>query len=75
MHGSEVEARSGDIPVDYNKYQDRPIRGSVAIYMVHTGARRVDMDNSSESPEKASKHSHNSNLVVEDREYLAVINQ
>jgi hypothetical protein len=29
--------------------------------MVHTGARRVDMDNSSESPGKASKHSHNSN--------------
>jgi hypothetical protein len=29
------------------------------------------MDNSSESPEKASKHSHNSNLVVENREYLA----
>jgi hypothetical protein len=29
--------------------------------MVHTGARRVDRDNSSESPEKASKHSHNSN--------------
>jgi hypothetical protein len=28
------------------------------------------MDNSSESPEKASKHSHNSNLVVENREYL-----
>jgi hypothetical protein len=54
MHGFEVEARSGDIPVDYNKYQDRPIRGSVAISMVHTGARRVDMDNSSESPEKAS---------------------
>jgi hypothetical protein len=31
MHGSELEARSGDIPVDYNKYQDRPIRGPVAI--------------------------------------------
>jgi hypothetical protein len=41
--------------------------------MVHTGARRVDMDNSSESPEKASNDSHNSNLVVEDREYLAAL--
>ena len=29
------------------------------------------MDNSSESPEKASNQCHNSNLVVEDREYLA----
>jgi hypothetical protein len=53
------------------KYSDRPIRGPVAISRVHTGARRVDMDNSSESPEKASKHSHNSNLVVENREYIA----
>ncbi len=33
------------------------------------------MDNSSESPEKASKVSHNSNLVCEDREYLAVFNR
>ena len=61
MHGFEVEARSGDIPVDYNspvyawlKHQDRPIRGPVAK-LVHTGARRVDMVNSSESPEKASQ--------------------
>jgi hypothetical protein len=51
MHGFEVEARSGDIPVDYNspvyarlKYLDRPIRGSVAIRTVRPGARRVYMD-------------------------------
>jgi hypothetical protein len=33
------------------------------------------MDNSSESPEKASNPRHNSNLVVEDREYLAANNR
>jgi hypothetical protein len=41
--------------------------------MVHTGARPVDMDNRSESPEKASNYRHDSNLVVEDQEYLAVM--
>jgi hypothetical protein len=39
MHGFELEARSGDIPVDYNKYSDFPIRGSVAISKIHTGER------------------------------------
>jgi hypothetical protein len=45
MHGSELEARSGDIPVDYNHLKKHPSIATTAI------------------------------LVVEDREYLAVINQ
>jgi hypothetical protein len=33
----EVEARNGDIPVDYNKYSDRSIRGPVAINRITLG--------------------------------------
>jgi hypothetical protein len=71
MHGFELEARSGDIPVDYNKCSDLPIRGSVAISRVHTGERRVDRDRLTNHLKKHPTLATTAIWLCEDREYLA----